>query len=219
MEPVLDLSPGAVDAAASAAAVRADLPDRLPHDDPDDLVVLLDDDRRPVGTAPRHGVHGTDTPLHLAFSCYLVDGKGRVLLTRRALGKRSWPGVWTNSFCGHPRPGEDLVDAVSRHGRGELGLEPEAIRPVLPDFAYRAVDASGVVENEVCPVFVARATAAVEPHPDEVEEHRWVDVSDLRETVRVAPWALSPWLVEQAAALEEAGAWHELTPDETETRP
>lgn len=219
MEPVLDLSPGAVDAAASAAAVRADLPDRLPHGDPDDLVVLLDEDRRPIGTAPRGGVHGTETPLHLAFSCYLVDGEGRVLLTRRALGKRSWPGVWTNSFCGHPRPGENLVDAVSRHGRGELGLEPEAIRPVLPDFAYRAVDASGVVENEVCPVFVARATADVEPHPDEVEEHRWVDVSDLRETVRVAPWALSPWLVEQAAAIEEAGAWSVLAPDETETRP
>ncbi|MFO6452233.1 MULTISPECIES: isopentenyl-diphosphate Delta-isomerase [unclassified Aeromicrobium] len=199
--------------------MRADLPDRLPHGDPDDLVVLLDDDHRPIGTAPRHGVHGTDTPLHLAFSCYLVDGEGRVLLTRRALGKRSWPGVWTNSFCGHPRPGEDVVDAVSRHGRGELGLEPEAIRPVLPDFAYRAVDASGVVENEVCPVFVARATAAVKPHPDEVEEHRWVHVSDLRETVRVAPWALSPWLVEQAAAIEEAGAWHELAPDETETHP
>lgn len=219
MEPVLDLSPGAVEAASSAAAARTDLPDRLPHGDPDDLVVLLDDRRRPIGTAPRHSVHGADTPLHLAFSCYLVDGRGRVLLTRRALGKRSWPGVWTNSFCGHPRPGEDLVDAVRRHGRGELGLEPRAVRSVLSDFAYRAVDASGVVENEVCPVFVAEATVELRPHPDEVEEHRWVGVDDLREAVRVAPWALSPWLVEQAAAIEQAGAWHVLAPVDSETSP
>ncbi|SKB06990.1 isopentenyl-diphosphate Delta-isomerase [Aeromicrobium choanae] len=219
MEPVLDHAPGAADAAAPSAGARPSLPDRLPHGDPDDLVVLLDDERRPIGTAPRQDVHGHDTPLHLAFSCYLIDGQGRVLLTRRALGKRSWPGVWTNSFCGHPRPGEDLVDAVSRHGRGELGLEPASIRPFLPDFAYRAVDASGVVENEVCPVFVARATDDAQPHPDEVEELRWVDVSDLRETVRIAPWALSPWLVEQAAAIEAADAWHVLAPDQTETSP
>ena len=81
------------------------------------------------------------------------------------------------------------------------------------------MDAAGIVENEVCPVFVARATDDVQPHPDEVEELRWVEVSDLRETVRVAPWALSPWLVEQAAAIEEADAWHVLAPDETEMSP
>jgi len=217
LEPVLDQAPGAADAAAPSDAAPSDLPDRLPHGDPDDLVVLLDQDRRPIGTAPRNAVHGRDTPLHLAFSCYLIDGRGRVLLTRRALGKRSWPGVWTNSFCGRPRPGEDLVAAVSRHGRGELGVEPASIRAFLPDFAYRAVDAAGVVENEVCPVFVAHTTDEVQPHPDEVEELRWVDVADLRETVRVAPWALSPWLVEQAAAIEAAGAWDVLAPDETET--
>ena len=63
--------------------------------------------------------------------------------------------MWTNSCCGHPRPGEEPTDAVRRRLDDELGLEVGDLRSALPDFAYRAVDASGVVENEVCPVFVA----------------------------------------------------------------
>ena len=169
--------------------------------DTDDVVVLLDDAGQPIGTAPRATVHSTDTPLHLAFSCHLRDAEGRTLVTRRALSKRTWPGVWTNSFCGHPRPGETFEDAVRRHARHELGLEVEAIEPLLPDFRYRAVDAAGVVENEVCPVFTARPVGEAVPNPDEVAELRWADVADVLAVVERAPWALSPWIVEQEAAL------------------
>ncbi len=95
---------------------------RLLDGEPADDVVLLDDDGAPVGRAARSTVHTATTPLHLAFSCYLVRPDGAVLLTRRALTKRTWPGVWTNAFCGHPRPGEDVVDAVARHACHELGL-------------------------------------------------------------------------------------------------
>lgn len=176
----------------------------------EDLVVLLDAEHRPVGTAPREGVHGTDTPLHLAFSCWLLDDDGRVLVTRRALGKRSWPGVWTNSFCGHPRPGEELVDAVVRHAQRELGVAVRDVAPLIPDFVYRAVDASGVVEHEFCPVFVARAASPLAPSPDEVVEHRWLEVEDYRAALRTAPWALSPWLVEQASRLDADDLWARL---------
>lgn len=173
----------------------------------DDLVVLLDPAHQPVGTAPRATVHSTDTPLHLAFSCYLLDHGGRVLLTRRAVGKRSWPGVWTNSFCGHPRPGEEPVDAVHRRGREELGTGLEDVRCLLPDFHYRAVDPRGVVENELCPVFVATFDGYLSPDADEVEDLRWVTQDELRRAVEAAPWALSPWLVSQFAELERAGSW------------
>jgi len=165
-------------------------------------VVLLSADGEPIGRAPRAEVHSTDTPLHLAFSCHVLDPKGRVLMTRRALTKRTWPGVWTNSFCGHPQPGEPIEEALARHGRAELGLEVAAPRVELPEFRYRAKDPSGVVENEVCPVYTALADALPEPNPDEVMDMQWVEPARVAAAVRAAPWAFSPWLVLQVEALE-----------------
>ena len=166
-----------------------------------DIVVLVDDDGQPIGTAPRLEVHTGETPLHLAFSTYLVDDAGRLLMTRRALGKKTWPGVWTNSACGHLLPGESAVDAARRRVPGELGADPEDLRMALPDFRYRAVDASGVVENEICPVMVGRITTDIAPDPDEVAEHAWMDWATVRAIARDSPHLLSPWCVAQVSAL------------------
>jgi isopentenyl-diphosphate delta-isomerase len=168
----------------------------------DELVVLLDEQLRPCGTAPKRTVHGADTPLHLAFSCYLRRQGGEVLVTRRALGKRTWPGVWTNSCCGHPAPGETGADAVVRRVRQELGLTVSDLHLVLPDFRYRAVAADGTVENEFCPVWAAVVEGDPEPDPAEVLEWRWVDWDDLIAVARLAPWSLSPWAVDQIPQLE-----------------
>jgi len=170
-----------------------------------DDVVLVDRGGSPVGTAPRTSVHDTDTPLHLAFSCYVTDGQGRVLLTRRALDKRTWPGVWTNSCCGHPRPQEPLEDAVRRRLVDELGLEVGELTCLLPDFAYRATDASGVVENEVCPVFGAQAhpTSHVSANASEVMEWRWVSWTSLAQAVGATPFAFSPWSALQVPLLDD----------------
>ena len=172
----------------------------------DDEVVLVDDDGQPCGTAPREQVHGTVTPRHLAFSCHVSDASGLVLVTRRALGKRSWPGVWTNAFCGHPRPGEPVVAAARRRGADELGLVfPRPPRVVLPAFSYRAVDDAGIEENELCPVLVATLDGDAPvpaPDPAEVADWRWVEPEDLAVAVDAAPWAFSPWLVAQ---LDELG--------------
>jgi isopentenyl-diphosphate Delta-isomerase len=169
-----------------------------------ELVVLLDAERRPVGAMPKEQVHTGDTPLHLAFSVYVFDAGGRFLATRRALGKRAWPGVWTNSCCGHPAPGEELAAAARRRLGQELGLHPARMDLVLPDFAYRAVAPDGVVENEVCPVFVAHLAdrqPAVVADPGEVAEWRWVPWEAFRAVAAAAPWALSPWVVEQVTRL------------------
>src|SRR3954449_13240717 len=88
----------------------------------DEFVVLVDDRGAAIGTAAKSSVQHETTPLHLGFSCYVFDADGRVLMTRRALEKRTWPGVWTNSFCGHPAPGEPTWEAVHRRARQELGL-------------------------------------------------------------------------------------------------
>jgi isopentenyl-diphosphate Delta-isomerase len=168
-------------------------------------VVLLDESGVPIGVAPKHAVHHRDTPLHLAFSCYVVDPGGRLLLTRRALTKRTWPGVWTNSCCGHPAPGEDVIDAVVRRTREELGLELVDVRVVLPEFRYRAVMDDGTVENEICPVHVATCPApeTIAPAADEVADHVWVDWPTFRADVLSGRREVSPWCLEQVSALPE----------------
>lgn len=166
-----------------------------------ELVVLLDGDGQPCGTAPKLEVHNHETPLHLAFSCYVFDQSGRVLLTRRALGKATWPGVWTNSFCGHPAPGEDIMDAIRRRGQWELGIDVSGVERCLPDFRYRATDMNGIVENELCPVFTAVTDDAITPRQSEVCEYRWVSLPSLLTAAEAAPWAFSPWMVLQLKEL------------------
>lgn len=161
-------------------------------------VVLVDELGTAIGQAAKSEVHHSSTPLHLAFSLHLFDGDGQLLVTRRALTKRTWPGVWTNSCCGHPLPGEDFPDAIRRRCRDELGVEVSDIVTVVPDFRYRATDASGVRENEYCPVFRARTDGPVRANPDEVVDHQWVSPADLARTITAAPWTLSPWLVQHA---------------------
>ena len=169
----------------------------------EERVVLLDDDGSPVGSAAKAAVHGTDTPLHLGFSCYLFDGAGRILLTRRALNKQTWPGVWTNSFCGHPAPGESVEDAVRRRGRRELGAGLAEIACVLADFRYRAEAADGTVENEVCPVYCALVDGSINAAPDEVMDLVWVDWEAVRAAAAL-DWAISPWARDQVPLLESA---------------
>ncbi|MEO7023657.1 MAG: isopentenyl-diphosphate Delta-isomerase [Leifsonia sp.] len=166
-------------------------------------VVLLADDGTPIGVADKATVHTGQTPLHLAFSCHLFDGDGRILVTRRALGKRTWPGVWTNSFCGHPAPGESIEEAVVRRAADELGAAIDNLTVVLPDFRYRAIDAGGIVEYEICPVYTATLVGDLDPSPSEVSEWEWVDARTLLAAVDATPWAFSPWLTLQLPALYE----------------
>ena len=175
----------------------------MPAGSETEFVVLLDDAGRPTGTAEKALVHHGSTPLHLAFSCYLEDSDGSVLLTRRAVSKRTWPGVWTNSVCGHPAPDEDLEEAVRRRAEQELGIRIADLTVRLPDFRYRAVDAHGVVENEVCPVWTGRVLGELRPDPAEVAEWRWASWASVHALVDAAPWALSPWAVAQLAGLRE----------------
>ncbi|MFY9713327.1 MAG: isopentenyl-diphosphate Delta-isomerase [Microbacterium sp.] len=168
-----------------------------------DDVVLLADDGSAIGIHPRSEVHTAETPLHLAFSCHVMDAAGRLLVTRRALSKRTWPGVWTNSFCGHPRPGEQMLDAVRRRAQEELGIRLTSIRLVLPDYRYRAIDSSGIVENEICPVHVAIIEGELSPDPEEVAEWAWVQAEDLSEALVRAPFAFTPWLREQLPRMSD----------------
>jgi isopentenyl-diphosphate delta-isomerase len=168
-------------------------------------VVLLDEAGSACGTAAKEAVHHARTPLHLAFSAYLFNDSGRFLLTRRAESKYTWPGVWTNTCCGHPLPGEPVADSVRRRLRQELGIGAAELMLVLPRFRYQARMANGVLENEVCPVYAAYSDASPAPDPAEVAETRWVDWDRFCAEVRTGQQSISPWCAMQLAELMTLG--------------
>jgi isopentenyl-diphosphate delta-isomerase type 1 len=171
----------------------------------DDPVVLVDEGGAPIGQGRKSAIHHDDTPLHLAFSCYVLDPAGRLLVTTRAASKPSFPGVVTNTVCGHPTPGEDLAQAVRRRARSELGVEVGDLRLVLPEFRYRA-QMNGIVENEVCPVFVGWATNdSTAPDPEEVDDVQWVPWEQFRDEVLEGVRTVSPWATEQVPLLAALG--------------
>lgn len=169
-------------------------------------VLLLDEDGNQIGVADKAVVHTEETPLHLAFSSYLFDEAGRILLTRRALHKKTWPGVWTNTCCGHPGPGESIEAGVRRRLIDELGLPGTGdLDLVLPRFRYRAVMANGVVENEMCPVFRGVTTGEPTPNPDEVDSTEWVEWAGFAKSVLSGERDISPWCALQVAELDTLG--------------
>jgi isopentenyl-diphosphate delta-isomerase type 1 len=172
----------------------------------DDLVILVDERDTPIGTAPRREVHGRDTPLHRAFSCFLFNDRGDVLLQQRAPTKTAWPSIWSNTCCGHPLPGEPLEAAVRRRLREELGLEAGELTLALADYRYRA-EHRGVVENEICPVWIGRAVGEPRPDPSEAAAIMWLPWSRFVNGVRLSLdpffFEMSPWCREEALLLAE----------------
>lgn len=169
-------------------------------------VVLLDESGRAIGVAPKSLVHHAETPLHLAFSAYVFDEDGRLLVTRRALTKLTWPGAWTNTVCGHPAVGEPAIDAVQRRAQQELGIRLRDLRAVLPTYRYRAEMASGVTENEMCPVVAAWTDDHPRVEPSEVADTMWVPWADFSAEVLDGTRDVSPWCLDQVRQLALLGA-------------
>lgn len=185
---------------------------RITSPNVDEEVVLLNAAHEPIGTHPKATVHTENTPLHLAFSCYIIDDAGELIITRRALSKVAWPGVWTNSVCGHISPGEAPEAAIRRRVAFELGLPAEQqgeVREVLSNFEYYARDDSGIVEWEFCPVYVMDCTQplAFAPNPAEVARLERYSVEQVLAAVQATPAVYSPWMVAQLA---QSGLVHAL---------
>jgi isopentenyl-diphosphate Delta-isomerase len=182
-------------------------------------VVLLDEAGARVGTQLKSQVHHARTPLHLAFSSYVFDDAGRFLLSRRARIKSTFPGVRTNSCCGHPAPGESMRAAVARRLRDELGVHTSEVELLLPHFRYRAVAEDGTVENEMCPVFRVVVPSGTTPRPDPAEvDDAWWEPWDRFVADVDAGGALSPWATSQVRELRELGpdplTWPQGRPDD-----
>ncbi len=165
-----------------------------------DQIVFVHNDGTPTGeVGPKLASHTTDTKLHLACSCYILRRSDhKFLVTQRALSKKVWPGVWTNSVCGHPAPGEAIEDAVRRRARFELGIDAlEDIACILPDYIYCTPPYNGIIEHEYCPVFVAYTEQEPRPNRDEVEAYTWVDWTAYSNMLVYTPEVVSYWAKDQ----------------------
>ncbi|MBK8464559.1 MAG: isopentenyl-diphosphate Delta-isomerase [Chloracidobacterium sp.] len=166
----------------------------------DDMIVMVDEDDRPITTARKLPAHNGDTKRHRAFSVFLFNDRGELLLQQRALTKKTWPGVWSNSCCGHVMLHETVEHAAKRRLKHELGISNVKLKVELPDFRYRA-EKDGVVENEICPVLVGFCSQQPSPNPQEVNNTKWVDWNQFVSDVSDPENGFSPWAVEEVELL------------------
>jgi isopentenyl-diphosphate delta-isomerase len=169
----------------------------------DEMVVLVDDENNALATAKKSETHNSNTKLHRAFSLFLFNSKGELLLQRRALTKKTWPGVWSNSCCGHTMINEKTEDAASRRLSYELGIRGVDLKMALPHFRYWA-EKDGVVENEICPVLIGFTDQIPEINPREVAEVKWVSWPQILQSVDNSEHELSPWAIEEIKLLSES---------------
>ena len=163
--------------------------DRAVHDD----IILVDPEDRPIGEAPKRTVHLLGLR-HRAFSILLRDDTGRVLLQRRAADKYHSGGLWANSCCGHPRPGESTPDAAARRVHEELGVR--ARLSYAGTFTYRAGVGGTMIEHEIDHVFVGTAEGEIVPDPKEIAAVAWISVDALTLDLRENPRRYAAWLAD-----------------------
>lgn len=157
------------------------------------LLELVDEDGNTIGTAEKLAAHQPPGQLHRAFSVFLFDERGRLLIQRRALGKYHSPGVWSNTCCGHPYPGEAPFAAAARRTYEELGISPTLLAEAGTVRYNHPDPGSGLVEQEFNHLFVGLAQAELRPDPAEIAETVFVTPAELDERHRSATF--SAWFM------------------------
>jgi len=153
-------------------------------------VILVDEKDTEIGTIEKIEAHEKGA-LHRAFSVFIFNSKGDMLLQQRALTKYHSAGLWTNSCCSHPRPGEDTLTAASRRLAEEMGFETPLKK--IFDFVYKAGFANGLTEHEFDHVFVGYYDGRINPDPEEVIRHAYWPMEKIAEQMQSHPELFTVW--------------------------
>lgn len=155
-------------------------------------IILVDENDNEIGHIEKMAAHVDGGKLHRAFSIFLFNSKGELLLQKRAGGKYHFGSLWTNTCCSHPNKGETLEHAVHRRLKEELGIDTDMKE--ITKFTYRASDPkSGLTEYEIDHVFIGTFDSDPKPNPEEVEDIKWIKLDDLRKDVNQHPEKYTPW--------------------------
>jgi isopentenyl-diphosphate Delta-isomerase len=166
-------------------------------------VVLVDENDIEVGTQEKLEAHKKGV-LHRAFSIFIFNARGELLLHRRAQSKYHCGGLWTNTCCSHPRPGEEVLDAAHRKLQQEMGFDCEL--ESLHAFTYKASFPNGLTEHEYDHVLGGMWEGEPHINPEEADDWKWISISDLRADMATNPTDYTYWFTE---ALDTTIAiWH-----------
>jgi len=174
-------------------------------------LILVDEHDRELGILSKGECHDGDGLLHRAFSVFLFDEKGRLLIQQRAAGKRLWPGYWANSCCSHPRAGEDMAEATQRRIEEELGLRVEL--EFIYKFRYQARYSEEGSEHELCWVHLGRIRSSQpRPNPSEIADWKFLSASEIDTLMTtpdapVAPWFRMEWTTLRTRHAERLAAY------------
>ncbi len=158
-------------------------------------LILVDADDRETGFRSKADCHDGDGIMHRAFSLFLFNDAGELLLQQRAAGKRLWPGYWSNSCCSHPRRGESLQLATERRLSDELNINAEL--EYVYRFSYQARYGEAGSENELCHVLLGNIDPAVEVNESEIQATRFISAIDLDAEFAEEPQQFTPWFKQE----------------------
>lgn len=157
----------------------------------EELVILIDTNDSPIGQMEKLEAHQKGE-LHRAFSIFIFNTKGELLLQQRALDKYHSGGLWTNTCCSHPRPGEDNLAAANRRLKEEMGMKAN-LTPAF-SFTYRAEFESGLIEHEYDHVFFGKSDLLPVINKEEVEQYKYINLDTLKQELLLYPDHYTPWL-------------------------
>ena len=162
-------------------------------------LILVDRDDNELGFLSKAECHDGVGVLHRAFSLFLFNDKGELLLQQRSESKRLWPGYWSNSICSHPRRGESMQVATRRRLLDELNIAAEL--EFVYKFDYQASFGELGSENELCHVYLGKAPSDIKPNESEIAAIRFIAPADLDREFAERPESLTPWFQMEWQAL------------------